>query len=906
MKLFGLLRKPDWESKNASLRERAVARGDDPALLARLPEFAQADPEPAVRIAALRRVDDLALLERRLRGELDASVAGVARERLFALLDTRADGDAVALVGQLRDDPLLQRLLESARAPALRRAALERLDKPALWLDRCCHDADAGLRLWALERISDIDALTRIADSVRKRDKRLARAARDKAEGLALAQGSPEAQRRRALELAEAMGRLARSLPDDRDAQLTALAADWQALRERVDADLQRRVDGALAMAEAALAGARGELPARAAAVSASPTTDRSTDAIDAVASDEPVDRVVSRRSRELDDWMAANEALPAEPDAASVDALAQQLDGIRIEAADPMQAAQLQDAREALATRRRAQRERDQAQQQAAAAQRRQQWQAALTALRAALDAGQVPAARSAREALAALPGEPGAQRQLAELDAELDKLDRWQRWSGNSVRKRLCDEAEALFGSGLHPDALATKVKELQAEWQRLDALEGAAAPGPEHGLTKRFRALCQRAMAPARPYFEKRDALRAERADGIAALLAELATLASDSEGLRAQRQRITTALRDLDGVAPQLRAKQGRALRERLAAVDAAVAALREQAVQDKRKLIARLRRDLSAAQGDAAIALAKAAQSEWKRLPRGERSADDAAWQELRSLIDPLFAGQREAAERDSAEREVQRAQAQAILDELATLAQADGERLQHASAHLDQLQARWRALPGEAPAETPRRDGGRERGRPAERGREREDTRRPPRAAAHPWQDRFDAAVAAVGAAAGRAQRQREAAAVEALLAAGELLDRIEASGGDAREALIAEYEGLPLANDARTRLAARLGSAVVALDSVSVERQVVRAELLAGVDSPAEAAALRREEQMRRLAAKLEGRNEAPPARQLQTLLLDLQAAPLAEPARREAWLQRWRKAWEALAGTP
>ena len=47
---------------------------------------------------------------------------------------------------------------------------------------------------------------------------------------------------------------------------------------------------------------------------------------------------------------------------------------------------------------------------------------------------------------------------------------LERWQRWSGNKVRGRLCDEAEALHGSGLHPDALATRVKELQAEWARI----------------------------------------------------------------------------------------------------------------------------------------------------------------------------------------------------------------------------------------------------------------------------------------------------------------------------------------------------------------------------------------------------------------------------------------------------
>src|SRR5690606_41335623 len=101
----------------------------------------------------------------------------------------------------------------------------------------------------------------------------------------------------------------------------------------------------------------------------------------------------------------------------------------------------------------------------------------------------------------------EPAERRRLSALDEQFGKLEQWQRWSGNEVRRRLCDEVEALHGSGLHPDALATRVKELQAEWSRLDALEGDAAPASESGPARRFRALCHRGLRPARGSSEER---------------------------------------------------------------------------------------------------------------------------------------------------------------------------------------------------------------------------------------------------------------------------------------------------------------------------------------------------------------------------------------------------------------
>lgn len=877
--LFGLLRKPEWEHANPDRRARAVARSDDPALLAKLAEIAQADPTPQVRCAALARLDDLALLERRLRGERDAEVAEVARRRLFELLGGPGPAaTAEALVGQLLDDPLLHRLATEAATPALRRAALQRIDRGGLWAERCQHDADAALRLWALERVGDAEALRRIADGVRKRDKRLARAARDKLASLGLAAGDPEALRRRALELAEQFGQLARTLPDDREPRLRALAADWATLRPRLDSDLQRRVDGAQGMAEAALAGARGELPARPTPPEAPlPAVAEPVEAVDPLA---PLRALKARRpAADQDDAMAVLDRLEAElaalqpnPPAAEVRALRAVLDERRRQLRQ-----RAEDARRAT---------------QAAA------WQQGASAFAAALDAGHPGPAREARERCAPLASTPAQQRELAGLDARLAELERWQRWAGNKARQRLCDEVAALAGSGLHPDALATRLRELQEEWSRLDAIDGAASPDRGNGLAKRFRALCARAIAPAKPYFAKRESLRRERAESVDELLTRSAELPGGT-ALRELRRDIAAALRALDEVPPAQRGDYGRRLRERLQAIDAAQNAEREMAVLDKRRLLARLKRDLGAAAPEARVALAKSAQAEWKTLPRAGREAEDALWSELRELVDPLFAAEQARSSEREAQQFEQRAAAQAILDELAALARADGERLLHAPAHLEQLSARWRALPVVEATAAPRRD--ERRGREGTPGRDRRESA--PRRGSHPLQPRFDQALTEVEAAIARARRQRADAAIEALLQAGALLDALEGADDQAAAALREQIAALPLGAEDRAALRLRLEqSPPAALDALAAERLLVQAELLAGVDSPAPSRELRRTLQMQRLARRLEGDSEGPAVESLTFLLRQLQAQPLVDPGQRGALLQRWQVAWQAV----
>lgn len=902
MKLFGLLNKPDWDHKDAARRLRAVQGSQDPILLAKLAELAQADPDPRVRAAALRRVDDPVLLERRLRGENDADVAAVARRRLVERLcspTVPADAAAAVLL-QVHDPEVLTQVAEDSPQPALRRVALERCARPGLWVQRCIHDPDPALRLWLLERIDAPDALQKIADASRKRDKRLTRAARDKLEAQQLAADDGPALQRRVLALCEQVARLGRELPADRDSRVRALRQEWDAVRERVDADLQRRADGTFAMAEAALAAARGEPILRATTQAVTPAAPA-----DAASADAPEAPPGPRPEPIIDTLRESLPAIDAEDFAARIDGIRRQADAYAA-SANPRVQAQLSDLGSALDARECAHRE-------AVTRARRERWEAQLDALDAALQAGSPTAARSARDAIdAGLPRE--LQRRLAAADERLAKLERWQRWSGSKVRSRLCEEAEALHGSGLHPDALANRIKELQAEWARLDALEGDAAPGPEHGLSKRFRALCHRAIAPARPYFEKRRELRGERSEQIAALLTEAEALPNGLDALQALRKRLRDALPELDGVDPGKRGQQGRLLRERLAAVDRLLADLREQAALDKRKLIARLRRDLGAADPADAVELAKRAQADWKRLPRSERALEDALWAELRSLIDPLFERVK-AQEAESRARSAEAdAAAQAILAELEELAAAGSERLLHASTHLDSLQSRWRALtPGDAPRHAePRRhdqavrDGGARRGPPArDAGRDR---LRPGPRAAHPLESRYEAAANRVREARRSALLVRDREELERIGEAGALLDRMAASAATQRVAMEEQFDALSLPADARDALASRRmalaeSSSEPSTDAEVAEVLAVRAELEAGIDSPAAAVALRRQEQMKRLAAKLSGQAGGNPRRLLRGLQIELQALPGLPTDLRGALQARILAAWDQVA---
>lgn len=856
MKLFARFRRPLWEHPETPRRAEAVRSETAPELIRLLPTIAASDTAAEVRRAAIARIDSAETLLGLLAAEKDSAcreaILGRVRARLLDAKVPATERQQLASHASLPAE-LAETMAESAPEPELREAAVLRLNKPGLLQRRCLKDPDPALRLRLLERIADEATLERIAEAARGQDKALSRRAREKADALKLARGDAGAITHRALQLGTAFDALARSLPADADAQLAALDAEVEQLAPRLDASLLRRLQGHAASARAAVEALKtAHLPKpepQSVAVEAAPHEAGAIDEAAAAA-------VAESAEGEGIETVAADSALPAAVAAAAANAESAATDTTTVAPA-PAPATQLPDEalREAL--------------KQGLAGVEEQRLgvaKPALEAARARLAAGVKPT--------------PGQRDKLRELEAGVAEMERWQRWAGNKVRARLCDEVESLIGSGLHPDAVANRVKELQDEWAKVEAAE------PDHGehaagIGKRFRALCHRALAPARPYFEQRRALRSQKATEIDAAVAALAgEIEQAPDDLKPLRERVVAALRELDEVEPRARAALGKRLRAQLDQLDALRDARNRAAVEGKQSLLERLR---FAARGDAtqAINVAKAVRQEWRNAPRADRKTEDRLWAELRGIVDPLFEAARAGAQARTEALAAVEAERRGLVEAVQALAQADD--LAQIDAQLAELEARWQAQQPQledAAADTRPGRAPRDRSQPerGERGDRQERRPRPPRAAEGSLEREFEKAVERLRAA---QKAQREARAKQSLQA---LLD---AALDAAKDEALAESERRELA-------AARARD----LGGESREDTLIGLELDAGVDSPAEAAARRRELQMQRLAERMGSGAARPDARG--ALLAWAAHAPQADAAQNA----RAARALKALLG--
>ncbi len=786
MKLFSMFSRPAWESADADKRARAVASLHDAALIARLPDIARHDADAKVRLAAVKRIDDLSLLGDRARLDLSPEVRDAAGARLrHLLLDTKLPLESRVRIVRVTDNTALLELIAVEGVETdLRACALERIRRVPFLAERCVKDSDAQLRLALLERIDDAAQLERIAERARKTDKQLSRLARERVLTAKLAAGDAVAIEARANELCAALDALLRARGDDAEARVAQIEADWSRLAIADDASVARRFRGLLDTLRHVLNPPPKPVPA--VPVEATPTPVPEPEAV-----------VESIAAPNAPDPLA--EAAKAEADA----------------------------AREAEQAQRRLWRDRV---------------HAAISSYAAALDAGKFSEARAARAELQQIEaGWPRSQwedtKRLAQLDTQFAKLEHWQQWSSRDQKKRLCDAAEALIGSGMHPDALITRVRELQGEWDRLVAGE---APEAADGLARRFRALIHQSVAPARPYLEKRKELRSEKGRAVAEFLDAAEAALADAALALPQLLEWRSKLNDAGAQVAELVGSDRRdagARRKRLADdVHARIETFNSGATEAKQKLIAQLRRQLASADVREQVHIAKAVMPQWKALPRAQRKTEDALWNELRALIDPVF--ERDRAEHDR-ERGQRQAQQQAVADTLAALetlveAELGADALRHQASDLRQ---RFQALQ-----------------------RSREDDLAFDRVHA-----KIELRIA--GLRAGQAQAQRQHVREQA-----GRLAQIEQRIVDAATADDLEADLQSLSN--ATELANRIAAARAARDDETRRRALsesiadtdtlaelaIRAELAAGLPSPEAWREQRRALQMTRLADKLGG----------------------------------------------
>lgn len=829
--------KPRWQSADAAVRLAAVIGESAPELEAALPQIARTDADAAVRLAALRRLADPGLAQALAHDDADAGNRETARLLWFELLAGRhAKAPALAERQRLleaQDEPrLIEHLAQHAAEPALRASALARVTRATLLVERATGEPDPALRLAVVERIEDETLLERIAERSRKSDKQVYRRAREKIDAARLARGDDTAIAAEARQLCERLEQRLRHGDTDTDDE-QALRARWQAIADRAPAAFRTRFQAAgelLALRRdpeqmAALRRRTGEIDAIGQEIEA---IEHALGAADALQQREAI---AARVDALAERWAAVAEAGGSlrEANERRLSAVVARLGELAsaplpppVVAAPAPAPAPKPAATPADGERRRAERQ-----------QRQDALAAALAELETALEAGHSGPAHQAharvaeaRKALSEAPARELAQR-LADAEGRYAQIARWQRWSDDQRREALCADIEALAGSGLHPDAVATRVREAQAEWSRLDALEGGR--GGSGGLGRRFHAACREAIKPTRAYFEKRDALRQSHAQAIGAVLGRITGTGeapADVRTLAAQRREVVEALRALDRVDPRERKRLAEQLRGALTTLDTQIAVHDAGIEAGKQRLIAEAAALAAEADLRSAIASAKDLQRRWQAAGSGRRARDQQQWAEFRTTIDAVFArADGERAARD-AQSQAARQAAEALCAELEALAAADSVE-RGAQQRIDQA---WLAL-----------------------GIRDEDLRA-----------RYRAAQGALRDAAEQAARLRRRAGFDAWLALHAACRAVERGELDTDAARL-RIDAIGADAVAATALHARIdralaGDPAAGADEDAVRDCLVELEALAAIDSPDEDRQRRLDLQVGRLSARLRG----------------------------------------------
>jgi hypothetical protein len=462
-----------------------------------------------------------------------------------------------------------------------------------------------------------------------------------------------------------------------------------------------------------------------------------------------------------------------------------------------------------------------------------RAQFATALAVLEKALAEGVLHDAQEADRSLrnpplqACHPNEAQNTR-LTAARAELGRLQGWARWGGNVSREELLKAAETMPAQKFPPAEIAVKVSSLREHWKALDVSAGPASKE----VWLRFDAACSTAYAPAAAHFKK---LAEERTNNQAKAQALLDTLKTQAAALPAPEAidwkqlahhvaQATQAWQRLGTMERKEKKRLDGQFTQALAPLKALLTERRADEITRREALITEAGTLNPSQRGalDQLRALQERWQTQAKVLPL-ERRDEQALWQRFRKACDVAFAARKEVAKAADVERrEHQKAKEElcARLEAAAGLTEHDAQKV------MREVREAWSKIG------------------PVPRAHEKAvDSRH--QAAVQALQQRVELAK--------RAQQQSLAHAlhdkiglcqrIEAAVVAGQAPDPALAASWDALPKLATEWEKVMSARFAAATKADSGYAAKLKLNQANLATELLRAEIVLGIQSPAELA---------------------------------------------------------------
>ncbi len=754
--------KPKWQHPDPEIRRQAVSSISDREQ-ATLAQIAREDSDAGIRRLACGRLFQMDLLQDVAAQDSDPETRDLAASRLRQVicgdnplgppLETR-----IALLGQTDDPRLLEQAATQAAQPELRRAAITRIRTPSILLDIALNDATAGNRLEAARLLEDREALEQLLRSVKKRDKNVYRAARQKLRDLAERDAAPARARAEGAELCGKVERLGRlhNWSQDRS-HLEQLDKLWATLVDDAPPDLRERYEGARqrfldaydayrrenqTQIEAAEAAERSLLERRrliddlkfAASAEeaeesdliavgdrvaaewqslplASTSDERRLEAALSAAREALASRV--RSLRELKERAGRLAALLDEAeqlvqgssplDHRAVNRLLHNLaeHAATIEVPDLRQ--RLLDSRRQLELRLEAQRHH--------AEQKLAQLPERLAELEAHLAAGELrkaePILQSTESTLALLRLSGASQRRFAEVERRLHataprvrELQHWRKWGTDQHREQLCDTLTKVLESDMDMAQTAHALHEAQVAWKRLD--HGGSPLN--HRLWDRFHELAEQVYNRCRPFLEQQAAEREKNRIHREALCAELERFVAEVDWTRIEWRKAVRAEQETRAAWAAAGPVEGRhrkvlerRFRNAIGKLDRALSEERSRNLELKRRLIEQVEALADEEDLQRAIDSTKNLQREWHTTVPARQGEENRLWQRFRKACDAIFA-RREAAHAEQTRSESENLEARRTICEALKQTAHEQVDVEALEGHLADLQERWDAM----------------------------------------------------------------------------------------------------------------------------------------------------------------------------------------------------------------
>lgn len=880
----------------------------------------QSDAQEALREAALARLEYSPILLQAALGDSSGRLQLAARKRLGELLENE-QLDPAQLSRDLPDQEQLLTLSSySARAG---QNLLEQITEPALLLKLAIEGASIQIRQAAAQKLETRTELEQLAKAAQGRDKTVYKLAKSRLETFRAEDAHQAEVEAQAKVICGKLEQLARVEADPLyQAKLDKLQRDWEALDRQPPAALAERYQTALnncrkpleAKAES-LAQVQAEQRQRQAAEQRLEDALQQTKQLiqtlfeaeaERLESDELSERLQQLRAiqaeaqasiapNKLEQALKAAEdllallrehgslslvatALAETPDPNASQALKKVLWQM-LKASqwlDSPMPAPVQQARELLAERETTEKELERAHRKRISEledlARRGQSAAAGGLVRKAR--GIHHASLEKRALVEKLP--TGVSAQLEKFDQAMEKLSDWHEFAVTPKKEALIEKMRSLAHSSLAPEGLARQIHELQDDWKLLSK----GVPHADEELWQQFQAASDIAFEPCREFFDaqarEREQNQAHREQLIQQLSQYMEHYHWDQPVWKDVEQTLKTARREWRDAWPvprqaikdqearfeplmdQLHSRLEEAYKNHKVAKETLVEQARTLAQQD----------DLHQAVEDA-----KQLQARWKDIGKCRPREDNALWKAFRAQCDAIFERRQEIYQAADAEREAQQQQAEQINTQLGGLAALPAAELRAAQDQVSELKSQFAQL-----TQLPRAHAKALKDQYAQALNSIDENLKQARVEAkeRQWQALFSAADALRRAEAATLKKiESESALAEAQSA----MEQIEQWPGTSRQIL-----------EQRFREAAQTSAEQKASSTQALNELLIRADILAGKESPEQERPARMAYQMSLLQKGLGQQHQDTP----ESLLMDWLELRGLDEAEYQAGLER------------